>query len=56
MTDSIPAKLERLPTTLDVAPLTRLQAAIDAPEARAHEETATFYLDQGRTLTSAGRD
>jgi tetratricopeptide (TPR) repeat protein len=56
VTDKIPAKLERLPTTLDVAPLTRLQAAIDAPEARAHEETATFYLDQGRTLTSAGRD
>ncbi len=56
VTDKIPAKLERLPTTLDVAPLTRLQAAITAPDERAHEETATFYLNQGRTLAGAGRD
>jgi tetratricopeptide (TPR) repeat protein len=56
VTDRIPAKLERLPTTLDVAPLMRLQAAIAAPDARAHEETATFYLDQGRTLAGLGRD
>jgi tetratricopeptide (TPR) repeat protein len=56
VTDRIPAKLERLPTTLDVAPLTRLQAAMAAPDERAHEETATFYLDQGRSLAGAGRD
>jgi Tfp pilus assembly protein PilF len=56
VTDRIPAKLERLPTTLDVAPLTRLRIAMEAPDERAHEETATFYLDQGRTLAAAGRD
>jgi tetratricopeptide (TPR) repeat protein len=56
VTDRIPAKLERLPTTLDVAPLTRLQAAMAAPDERAHEETETFYLDRGRSLAGAGRD
>jgi Flp pilus assembly protein TadD len=56
VTDRIPAKLERLPTTLDVAPLTRLQAAITVPDERANEETATFYLEQGRSLAGAGRD
>ena len=56
VSDRIPPKLERLPTTLDVAPLTRLEAAIDAPERRDHEETATFYLDAGRKLATEERD
>lgn len=56
LSDRIPPKLERLPTTLDVAPLTRLEAAIDAPAKQAHEETAAFYLNEGRRLATADRD
>jgi tetratricopeptide (TPR) repeat protein len=56
VSDKVPAKLERLPTTLDVAPLMRLEAAIDAPAQRAQQETASFYLDQGRTLAGQQRD
>jgi Tfp pilus assembly protein PilF len=56
VTDRIPAKLERLPTAFDVAPLARLQAAIGAPDQRAHEETAAYYLDRGRSLVADGRD
>jgi Tfp pilus assembly protein PilF len=56
VSDKVPAKLERLPTTLDVAPLARLEAAIDAPAQRAQQETASFYLDQGRTLFDQQRD
>lgn len=56
VSDRIPPKLERLPTTLDVTPLARLEAALDAPGKRDHAETASYYLEEGRRLAAADRD
>ena len=56
VTDRVPPKLERLPTSFDVAPLARLEAALGAPDQRAHEESAAYYLDRGRALFGEQRD
>ena len=56
VSEKVPAKLERLPTTLDVAPLARLEAALDAPGKRDHAETASYYLEEGRRLAGADHD
>ena len=47
VSDKVPSKLERLPTTLDVAPLMRLEAAIDAPAQRAQQETGVVLSRPG---------
>jgi tetratricopeptide (TPR) repeat protein len=52
----VPAGLERLATTLDVAALSRLNAAIADPAERDQEATAAFHLGRARTLVAAGND
>ena len=54
--DRVPAGLEHLPVDLDTPSAARIDLARSAPAAREQQETAAFYLEQGRRLIASERD
>jgi Flp pilus assembly protein TadD len=55
-TSKIPASLERVPSSPDVAPLMRMRTMVANPAQRDQQQTAAFHLANGRTLVTADRD
>jgi tetratricopeptide (TPR) repeat protein len=52
----VPGNLERLPSTPDVTSTLRLRTMVANPAQKDQRETATFHLNNGRTLMAADRD
>jgi tetratricopeptide (TPR) repeat protein len=52
----IPASLERVPSAPDVNPPLRLRTMVANPAQRDQQQTASFHLEQGRTLLEGDRD